>query len=231
MENKRPIRIIIVGDSYVNRLLNYMDGQQLTRWGIIEEDFCLTNESLNLTYIGRPGGDFKELRELTLVETIREKTDIVVFMAGGNDLDKGQADPIKLASDILEFAKDLQHSELADFASLTQVLERPSPKYSSRVSYAEKADIFNESLQNLANSHENILYWSHCRLNQSRNYFTEDGVHLNEVGNYSLYFSIKKALAHAIGHHNRGEKCRCPSATQDTRRPRGGYNGKKRQVI
>ena len=223
MACEREARILIVGDSYVNHLLKYIDAQQAKSWGKIDENFCLNRENLEITFIGRSGAEFRTLRELTLVEAVRKKFDVIIFMAGGNDLDKGNADPSKLAYGIVEFASDMCTSELTKFFVPTQVIIRPYPKFSSHSIYADRTNCFNVTLQHHTTSHRNVLYWSHDRLYQGRNYFASDGVHLNDLGQYSLYFSIKKALAHTIGHLRRGEDCEC-THIPNTRRSRGGKN-------
>ena len=148
-------------------------------------------------------------------------------MAGGNDIDGGNSEPEKVAGEIYDFSKTLIEAGLVKFIIITQVLNREKPKFSHPNVFKEKAMKVNELVENLTRGEERIIYWSHVRLEQ-RTACGADGVHLSDVGNYLLYYSLKKALAHVLMHLSQDEACRCTRSEEEKKRHRGGKNHHKR---
>lgn len=201
------VKIAIVGDSYVPRLLKYIDqesGKDVL--GKIDRLFNLYREDVYIEFKGKPGGEFNDLQKLALQEIINNKTDVLVLMAGGNDIDGGKKEPDAVARDIVDFAKTLVEADLVKFVIMTQIIARKNPKFSSADVYKNKARDTNKELETRTRGEEKLIYWSHGRLSY-RSSNGPDGIHLSEVGNYLLYHSLKRAIAHAINHLAKDEGC------------------------
>ena len=107
------VKVVLVGDSYIPKLLKYIDhesGKDVL--GKIDRLFNLYREDVYVQFKGKPGGEFKDLQKLALEEIIKNKTDILILMAGGNDIDGGKEDPETVAMEICDFADTLVEAEL-----------------------------------------------------------------------------------------------------------------------
>lgn len=221
------VSTLIVGDSFIWRFLKYVDeesGKDVL--GKIDRLLNLYREDVNIEFKGKSGGCFEDLRAITLENLVKEKYDVLILMVGGNDIDGNKRNPDMLSNEVSEFTENLIEAELIKYAVITQIIPRDNPRHMSKEVYRAKADKYNLNMERVASLHTRILYWRHIRLGQRR-ILSDDGIHLNQTGNYMLYHSLKKALAHVIGHLDKGEDCRC-SAANDHKRPRAGKKHQKR---
>ena len=221
------VSALIVGDSYIWRLLKYIDEEsEKDVLGKIDRLLNIYREDLNIEFKGKSGGNYKDLREISLKAAMEEKFEVLILMIGGNDLDSGKISPEKLAEEVMEFGQSLIEAELVKYVVITQVVPRDKPLHSPKEVYRTRAEQYNDEVEEMASKTERILFWRHVRMNQRR-MLGKDGIHLSNVGNYILYHSLKKALAHVINHLEKGQDCMC-SATTNTKRPRAGKKHRKR---
>ena len=211
------VKVSVVGDSYIWRLLKYIDDKRAADiLGKYDRAFNLYKEDVEITYDHKSGGLFDDLRKLAKKRVMKGDVDILVMMAGGNDIDMGIVDNKQLADDIFELALDLIEADIVKFVLLTQIINREKPRNLTRNQYRQKAEEFIGKINELSQFHPRIIFWRHDRMRTGRP-MHEDGVHLNCVGHYLLYNSLKKALAHLFDHLSRSEECQCDGGRQITK--------------
>ena len=105
------VQVAIVGHSYVRRLLNFIDNRSDDIIGKIDRAFNLYKEDVDVTYEYKSGGQFKDIKKLAQKRVMRGDVDILVMMAGGNDIEV-TADIKQLADDAFDISMDLIEADI-----------------------------------------------------------------------------------------------------------------------
>ena len=111
---------------------------------------------------------------------------------GGNDLNNRLLTPQQLAHRYVHIYKD--HAKFVIFCS---IVYRDQPWFMSKKQFRARADLYKNSLRELAAVHSHVLYWEHRRLER---YIvgSRDGVHFTEHGNLRFFFSLKLAVKQGL---------------------------------
>ena len=192
-------------------------------------NFDIYQEEIEVIYAYRGGGSVKDVKDLILDIVVKQgrKIDLVVIVAGGNDLDHrgAEAEAVCVAGRMKELAEELVTPPypLVRFVTICQIVPRELTRRINIGEFNERAKDYNNLVRDWAENSSHVTFWSHPRINNSRTIMA-DGVHLNAKGNFFLYSSIKKSIAHTIGHIAAGEGCTCraedPNPTSRSRAKR-----------
>ena len=190
-------------------------------------DFDLYKENVEVTFCSKGGGKIEDIRRLILSKVINKKYDIIIIVGGGNDLDIKEGHPINTAEKMLEMANEFvtKPFPLVKFVTICQIIQRQKTRRLALSEFQENVKIYNSNMLASCKQNSSLIFWSHPRINNSRTALEADGVHLNNKGNFLLYHSLKKSLAHTIDHliHNTG--CNCEAENPNpTSRARAGKN-------
>ena len=111
---------------------------------------------------------------------------------GGNDLNNRLLTPQQLAHRYVDIYKD--HAKVVIFCS---IVYRDRPWFMSKKQFRARADLYNNSLRELAVSYPHFLYWEDRRLER---YIvgSRDGVHFTEHCNLRFFFSLKLAVKQGL---------------------------------
>lgn len=122
------------------------------------------------------------------------RPNMVVLVIGSNDLAHSQLHPTTIGSGIEELTCRLHFEFGVDFIMVNQVHYRslqPHTNYNSNV------DLLNQYLTVVINQHPFASFWRNVGLKDSRPHLLPDGVHLNPVGQYMFYRSVRGAIIKA----------------------------------
>ena len=130
--------------------------------------------------------------------------DMIVIQFGGNDYKKFKYRPAKLAKKIIKLAKSLKRICKAQTVVICKILPRFegnrsfSFSYLQAIEYRSWARTVNKNLKNFAS--DNMIFWNHQRNFGSKkaSCFRNDGVHLNQYGQFLLYKSWRGAIIFAL---------------------------------
>ena len=203
MDPLDDIRAVIVGHSHVSWLEKFIKNDSHDEMGKINLTFGIYKENIEVKFCPKPGATMGKILTIT-PSFLNLSPHIVVLVIGGNDLDRSSGEPVKLAVEVVNYAKELL-SKGVKFVVLCEIPQR----FTNTPMIGEKIKCYNSRLHAICKAEPNIRYWEHRRLRtniqRSRSsVLRPDGVHLNNKGNYFLYHSLKNALCHAMTHvfHN-----------------------------
>lgn len=120
------------------------------------------------------------------------RPDIVIVELGTNDLSR--FGPAAVGSNIEEFARNLHVNYGVKLVCVNQILYRAqSPQFNAKVR------VLNRYLTAVLEQLPFVIFWRHRGFwNCSNNLCLDDGVHLNALGNYKLYRSLRGATLRAL---------------------------------
>ena len=185
-------RVIIAGHSYVKNLNNFILTDEVDDMGRINTSFGMYKEEISVSFHPLPGARLFQLQCETH-KLLKLKPDIAILIVGGNDLDRGQANPTELAAQIYRYGEYLI-SRGIKFVGLMPIVERVT----KTDNFKELADQYNSRMEAMCSKHPNISFRSLKRIGIKE--LRNDGVHLNNRGNYFLYNAVKSCIRHAISH-------------------------------
>ena len=128
-----------------------------------------------------------------------EAAHVVILHVGGNDLDSlPSQQPQAIGMSVFMFAKQLVGQGVRHVV-ISQVLRRARWRHSTVEDGTRRVDAMNEFLDAACSGPEPISFWRHKGLwNVQRTVFRLDGVHMNDLGNYRLYRSMRGAIFTAM---------------------------------
>ena len=195
MERDRTV-VAIIGHSYVSRLEMFASEHEHHN---IRSDLNL--RQCEVHWLGNRGGKVKKVLRYDLMAIDAIRPDVAIVHLGGNELDNGD-DPETVAASLVHLAGRLKDHG-CQLVYLCSVLPRPRPKFSSQQQFQTAADHFNDHLKIILDHRpghkqdkefQNIKFWQHRRFRENElNVHDRDGVHLNDLGQKRLYYSIRQA--------------------------------------
>lgn len=143
--------------------------------------------------------------DVELEKVFRQHYDLVIIVAGGNDLSYAPAE--KVAAKYMELIEKLLQQHCV-YVVFSQVMPRESPRHLTQEAYCAQATILNGMMgqymdgvprmklwknKGLWNACEILMLWESNREVKWPISIFADGVHLNTVGLQRLYYSLHHA--------------------------------------
>ena len=192
----RPANIVIVGHSFVRRLGDFLRRNygQYFNMGL---DF----DRAFITFMHQGGLTVEAARRNLVENIISLAPDIVYIELGSNDLCHPRRGPQEVGDSLQNLANDLIQRGV-HFVMLGQVImraDRAIPRATR--SYNHKVRQLTSYMSDLfaPGSQMPARFWRHRGMTYTGSRILgPDGVHLNQLGHYRLYRSIRGALLYAI---------------------------------
>lgn len=192
------IRILVLGSSHVNHLRDFLRSRNFLSFPGASAQ-AASNLNLNnceVRFLGISGGRAAELgsNPRVIAEVNNWRPHVVFLQIGGNDLSPSSSSSLNVSYIISEFADSLIHSMGVRHVVVGQIplRMRIDPGYNTRVYRA------NQYLRNFCETAQGVRYWRHRGVVRSMNdIFARDGVHLNHLGYFKLYRSVR-AVARTV---------------------------------
>ena len=106
-------RILVVGDSHIRRLREFVEAPPDKFYGFVQLSIGLQDASrLDFSFLGCGGRTVSRIRSEDMQEIQRFSHNVVILMVGGNDLTSATASALGVASYIHELALSLQRLRL-----------------------------------------------------------------------------------------------------------------------
>ena len=180
------MKVLLVGHSHVVWLEHYLRGAP--------QNFGLSE--VEISYLGVRGGRVATFKN-KLDEVARLAPDIIIMHLGGNDLESDRP-PQQVGMELYELAKDYKKLGVKH-VTVCKIIRRAQWRHLSVNEGNARVIIINEFLSAVCDGYREIYSWRHRGLWQPDNgIFREDGVHLNDLGNYKLYKCMRGAVIRAF---------------------------------
>ncbi len=183
--------VLILGDSFVSRLKDYLDGNQLFNFNLDlsgHKVFCHGRGGLKI-------GDLFSSHIFDVVDRI--SPNIVLIEIGSNDLDNGNIPTSTLLHNLSNFALALKNACGVSVVAIMEVFFRAKVcrgNWTSTDALNGAIHDFNARCKDMS-SYAPFLYWHHVGLVSNWcQYICPDGVHLNNLGLYKFYKSVRSAI-------------------------------------
>ena len=190
------MKVLILGDSHITWLDRFV---RATRPGRTD-GFAVDGHNCVVRCVGRPGATLLHLRSCAVRRRVdAEAAHVVILHVGGNDLDSLPShQPQAIGMSVFMFAKQLVGQGVRHVV-ISQVVRRARWRHSTVEDGTRRVDAMNEFLDAACSGPEPISFWRHKGLwNVQRTVFRLDGVHMNDLGNYRLYRSMRGAIFTAM---------------------------------
>ncbi len=193
-----PAKVVIMGHSYVYWLQHFIENSA-GAFPAVTADWTLSQHGFSApVFFGVRGGTVAKINSggiLTQVKTSNPA--LVVIQLGGNDLDDISSQPARIGMDIFDMARSLSFQTNA-IVCICQVVRRQSWRNFSTSEGNRRVDLTNEFLRAVCDGCPRVMFWKHKGLWNTRiNQFRADGVHLNNLGNFRFYRSLRGAIVYA----------------------------------
>ena len=183
-----PPTVLILGHSFIRRLMDDLKSNFDPR---AAEDFHLSGDAM-IHLHGVGGRTVLKLRQHDLGCVSSLRPDIIILEIGTNDL--ADLRPEVVGSEIDELVHFLLVSFSVRVIGVCEVIPRVRAPF-----FNAAAPIFNQYINAIFESIPNVFCWRHRGFdNPSVNPYLPDGVHVNSLGQYSLYRSYRGAILKAI---------------------------------
>lgn len=197
MQTYTPLRILVLGHSFVWRLAQFTMEANLP---CIAHNFHCAEPS-EIQFYGIGGRTVTRLRQFDLSLVAQFKPNIIILEIGSNDLCDPRLNTNDLATNIFHLVQTLHFSYNVSHIIVSQVLPRRSPprmipSYNTRVSQLTRL------LSHFLRVTPFATLWFHPKILRTRSsVFLRDGVHLNFRGNHLLYHSYQKAIMYCLSYN------------------------------
>jgi hypothetical protein len=201
MENRlahvsNPVRVAIIGHSYVKRL------EAFTRCNNATANLGFPVGSVNVRFFGLGGGSLEPGRRQSMyqvVEIVREFQPIIIFLhVGENNINK--LSPSRLMSNLFSFC-----DALASIDSVTTIVISHLFLFPVHISLKEYVEAGNRALYAVGADCINVdlaYSWKHrigaCGVNAQQHVFHHDKVHLTSLGMKRYMKSVRTAVGQAV---------------------------------
>ena len=179
-------KVLILGHSFIRRLGQFVDKRPQLNYHFMLE------ESATFKWHGVGGRTVAKTikSDLHVIESFAP--DIVVLQLGTNDLSR--LDPLVVGSAIEDLVRILHDSHNVKLVCVCQTIYRGSdPAFNVRVRALTKF------LKILLEPLPYSFFWGHRGFwNTTQRFLARDGVHLNRLGQYKLYRSLRGAVLKSL---------------------------------
>ena len=187
MADKVP-KVLILGHSFVKRLRRDLRAGFDSR---VDGEFKLQGTALvNLHGIG--GRTVAKLSSFDLHVVRSFAPDVVILEIGTNDL--STLSPEVVGSAIEDLVRLLIDSFSVRVVGVCHVIPRGISQDPSS-SFAHRAHVLNQYVRVVLEHFPNVFCWGHREFSHpAKDFYLQDGVHLNPSGQYQLYRSFRGAI-------------------------------------
>ena len=189
--------ILILGHSFVRRLHTFLTEHHDRR---AAHDMNLAHENVSFLGIGRRtvSKTVSKMLSFDLDKIKAFQPKVIILELGTNDLCVVGQRPESVGSDIEHLVQVLHDHCGAEFIMVCLVIYRSAiPPHVPDVSH--RVDLLNKYLKVVREPLPYAEAWNHRGLQSpSIAVLCQDGVHLNEAGNYALYRSYRGAILFAL---------------------------------
>ena len=184
-----PPQILILGHSFIRRFAGF-----LQKMG--HEHLMAKLSSLGSIRFHSVGGcTIAKVRKFVLGIIRRLSPDIIVLELCSNDLTKLPAQTV--GSELETLVRYLHDEFNVKSIAVCQVIRRHSPQWTAYNLKVTKLHLYRKAVLEPI---PYCLYWKHRGFWNSReNIYLSVGVHLNDLGNLMLFWSIRGAVIKAVG--------------------------------
>ena len=180
MVHSSPV-VLILGHSFVRRLCHDL------KTGFDQRaDLNLNLQGTAVVFMHSVGGrTVPKLRIFDLHVVKQLSPDIIILEIGTNDLTR--------------VGPEVVGSEIDDFVRFFLVIPRVFSCAASQTSFLTSATALNQYTNAVLGDLPNVFCWVHTPFSSpGKDFYLNDGVHLNSVGQYQLYRSYRGAILRAI---------------------------------
>ena len=192
-------RALIMGHSHIFCLRRFIESAGPS-WPGVSSNFAVDGHGCRVHYIGVCGARLPSLRTDEQWERISIlRPQLVVLHVGGNDLDSSAGlSPQQVGAQLVEFANELVVVGVSHVV-ICQLIRRDSWRHFSPAVGAARVACVNDYVKVACDGCKQVSVWKHKGFwNPQSMLFRDDGVHLNDLGNYKLYRSIRGAILRAV---------------------------------
>ena len=181
------LRVLILGHSFIRRLREFIS----THSDDFPVDFRLAVSEVTRWHGVGARTVAKTLQfDLAVVSSFRP--DIVILQLGSNDL--VTFPPLHVGSIIEDFVRLLHTSYGVKLVCVSQTLRRDNA-----IVFNSKVGLLTRCLRVVLEPLPYAIFWGHRGFWKARSdFYAPDGVHLNEIGRYELYKSLRGAVLHSL---------------------------------
>ena len=187
-----PVKVLVLGHSYVRRLHNYLIKTQQ-----VNLNLALTGHAV--TFFGRGGLQFARLLRV-LSHACSPGYDLVLLEFGTNDLADGC--PVELLVDrAIAVAETLIEKYGVKQVVFMEVLSRTTGRYRCPPNFNSEARRFNDALRLRVAGDRRMHVHHHRGMVANWEDNLEDGVHLNATGMLKYVNSVRRAVLRYSSRH------------------------------
>ena len=147
---------------------------------------------------GVRGRTVPKLRMFDLHVVKRLSPDIIILEKGTNDLTRNGREVV--GSEIDDFVRFLLDNLTIHVVGVCYVRLRVFSCVTSETSFLTRANALEQYTSAVLGDLPNVFCWLHYPFSSlGKDFYIDDGVHLNSVGQYQLYRSYRSAILRAIG--------------------------------
>lgn len=179
-------RVLILGHSFIRRLKDFIH-----RNSQLSEDFHIPHVILKWHGIG--GRTIRKVIRYDLRVVREYKPNIVILQLGTNDLTTLHATTV--GSEIDELVRLLYEKYDVKLVCVCQTIDRET----ASPTFARSVRTLSQYLRVVLEPLPYALYWSHRGFwNTKQQFLCADGVHLNTVGQFKFYRSLRGAVLKSL---------------------------------
>ena len=184
-------RVLVFGHSFVRRLKEFVERYSHD----LSLDFGVP--SINVFWHGIGGRTVRKIVSFDLHVVESFKPDIVILQLGTNDLTTLQATTV--GSELEDLVRLLHDNFGVKIVCVCQTIKRET----CGPAFRHKVGLLCRYLKVVLEPLPYAIYWSHRGFwNTRQRIFCADGVHLNNLGHFKLYRSMRGAVLRAVKHLN-----------------------------
>lgn len=183
-----PTRVLILGHSFIHRLKSFL----IAKYSLAFVNHLQLGDDIEIRWhgIGERTVEKTLKYDLGVVESFAPK--IVILQLGTNDLTSFSA--VKTGSAIEDLTHLLFQSYGVELICVSQTIYRQDD-----LSFNSEVRILTQYLQVVLEPIPYVLYWRHRGFwNCKSRFLARDGIHLNKLGQYKFYRSLRGAVLRCL---------------------------------
>ena len=184
MAETQPTRVLILGHSFIHRLQSFI----VSRYSLSFLSNLQLSKNLHIRWQGIGGRTVSKVVKYDLGVVGSFAPEIVIVQLGSNDLTSMSA--AKTGSAIEDLARLLFECYGVKLVCVRQtIFRRDSPSFNKQVK------LLTQYLKVVLEPLPYVIYWRHRGFwNCKTRFFARDGVHLNSLGQYKFFRSLRGAV-------------------------------------